>query len=58
MTYNDEFLYVSFVFFIIDYDTPDVGKVHFEGFQVFPLNDQCILLFLGLYNDRLKRVFF
>ncbi|HZJ36124.1 MAG TPA: DUF5916 domain-containing protein [Gillisia sp.] len=54
MTFNDEFLYVSFVCF--DDDTPDVVSTLRRDFN-YPLNDNVSFIF-GPYNDRLNGYFF
>ncbi|NND31195.1 MAG: carbohydrate binding family 9 domain-containing protein, partial [Saprospiraceae bacterium] len=54
MTYNDEFLYVSFVCF--DDETPDVVNSLRRDFT-YALNDNASFIF-GPYNDRLNGYFF
>ena len=54
MTFNDEFLYVSFVCF--DDDTPDVVSTLRRDFN-YALNDNVSFIF-GPYNDRLNGYFF
>ncbi len=54
LTFNDEFLYVSFVSF--DDDTPDVVSTLRRDFN-YPLNDNVSFIF-GPYNDRLNGYFF
>ena len=54
LTFNDEFLYVSFVCF--DDDTPDVVSTLRRDFN-YPLNDNVSFIF-GPYNDRLNGYFF
>ncbi len=54
MTFNDDFLYVSFVCF--DDDTPDVVSTLRRDFN-YPLNDNVSFIF-GPYNDHLNGYFF
>ena len=54
MTYNDEFLYVSFVCY--DDDTPDVVSTLRRDFS-YAINDNVSFIF-GPYNDRLNGYFF
>ncbi|MEZ5044741.1 MAG: DUF5916 domain-containing protein [Saprospiraceae bacterium] len=54
MTFNDEFLYVSFVCF--DDDSPDVVSTLRRDFN-YALNDNVSFIF-GPYNDRLNGYFF
>ncbi len=54
LTFNDEFIYVSFVCF--DDDTPDVVSTLRRDFN-YPLNDNVSFIF-GPYNDRLNGYFF
>lgn len=54
MTYNDEFLYVSFVCY--DDDTPDVVSTLRRDFK-YSINDNVSFIF-GPYNDRLNGYFF
>lgn len=54
VTFNDEFIYVSFVCF--DDDSPDVVSTLRRDFD-YPLNDNASFIF-GPYNDRLNGYFF
>ncbi|MCM4151212.1 hydrolase [Arenibacter sp. N53] len=54
MTFNDEFLYVSFVCY--DDDTPDVVSTLRRDFK-YAINDNVSFIF-GPYNDRLNGYFF
>ncbi len=54
MTFNDEFVYVSFVCY--DDETPDVVSTLRRDFN-YPLNDNVSFIF-GPYNDRLNGYFF
>lgn len=54
MTFNDEFVYVSFICF--DDDSPDVVSTLRRDFN-YPLNDNVSFIF-GPYNDRLNGYFF
>ncbi|MBC8770023.1 carbohydrate binding family 9 domain-containing protein [Arenibacter sp. BSSL-BM3] len=54
LTYNDEFLYVSFVCY--DDDTPDVVSTLRRDFN-YAINDNVSFIF-GPYNDRLNGYFF
>ncbi len=54
LTFNDEFIYVSFVCF--DDDTPDVVSTLRRDFN-YPLNDNVSFIF-GPYNDLLNGYFF
>ena len=54
LTFNDEFIYVSFVCF--DDDTPDVVSTLRRDFN-YPLNDN-VSFIIGPYNDLLNGYFF